>query len=233
MPQLVETQHEAFRALMQEVDGVVALTEWVRTVLVRNGVPASRITLSRHGRPSGSNSWEPLIDVAKRPLRVAFLGRADKVKGVDTLIKAVRGAPDLSVEVHLYGVTQSAAEEDYWTALKCLAGRDTRITFLPSVPNDQVVPLLRSYHVLAVPSRWLETGPLVVLELFAAGTPVIGSNLGGIADRVRHHVNGLLVDVEDVSAWADAIRVCSEDRDLLLKLRQGVKQPAQHGGSGP
>jgi len=225
MPALIQAQHAAFRALMQEVDGVVALTEWVRTLLVRNGVENSKITLSRHGLPFVRNLTEPLIDVAKTPLRVAFLGRADKVKGADTLVKAVRAASDLSIELHLYGVTQSAADEDYWDELQRLAADDGRIRFLPPVPNNQVVPLLRDFHVLAVPSRWLETGPLVVLESFAAGTPVIGSRLGGITEWVRHEDNGLLIDPEGVAAWTSAIRRCAEDRCLLSKLRQGVKQP--------
>jgi glycosyltransferase involved in cell wall biosynthesis len=210
---------------MREVDGVVVLTEWARTLLTRNGVPTSKITLSRHGLRDVTNTHASLIDISKKPLHVAFLGRADKVKGADTLVKAVRAAPDLSIELHLYGVAQSAADRQYWTALKDLARNDPRIKFLPSVPNDQVVSLLRRYHVLAVPSRWLETGPLVVLESFAAGTPVIGSNLGGIAEQVQHQRNGLLLGCEDVAAWSDALRWCATDREGLAKLRHGVKPP--------
>jgi glycosyltransferase involved in cell wall biosynthesis len=225
MRDLIQTQHQSFRDLMREVDGIVVLTEWVRTVLVRNGVPLSKITLSRHGLPVVQDAQEPLVHASKVPLRVAFLGRADKVKGVDTLIRALRAAPDLSVELHLYGVTQSAADEEYWSLLKSLAAHDNRITFLPPVPHDRVVSLLRGYHVLAVPSRWMETGPLVVLESFAAGTPILGANLGGIAESVRHEENGLLIDPEDVRAWVDAFRRCADDRRLLARLRQGIKTP--------
>jgi glycosyltransferase involved in cell wall biosynthesis len=46
------------------------------------------------------------------------------------------------------------------------------------------------------------------MESFAAGTPVIGSNLGGIPELVRHQVDGLLVEPENVQAWADALRRC-------------------------
>jgi glycosyltransferase involved in cell wall biosynthesis len=225
MSELIQAQHQAVRALMREVDGIVALTEWVQAVLLRNGVPRSKITLSRHGLPAAWDGRGPLIDVAETPLRVAFLGRADSVKGLDTLVKAMRAAPDLRIELHLYGVSQSAADEEYWTLLKRLAVDDSRITFFPRIPNDQVVTLLRNYHVLAVPSRGFETGPLVVLESFAAGTPVIGSKLGGIAEWVRHRENGLLVDPEDIGAWADALRCCAQDRCLLSKLRQGVNLP--------
>jgi glycosyltransferase involved in cell wall biosynthesis len=224
MPELVRKRHEAFHALMQEVDGIVALSEWARTVLVRNGVPASKITLLQHWLPNAQDTQEPRINVAKTPLRVAFLGRADKLKGADILVKAVQAAPVLSVEVHLYGVAQSSTDKGYWAALKSSAAHDARIQFLPPLPNDKVVSVLRRYHVLAVPSRWVENRPLVVLESFAAGTPVIGTNLGGIAELVRHQDDGLLVEEENVRAWADALRRCAEDRLLLARLRKNAQR---------
>jgi len=104
-----------------------------------------------------------------------------------------------------------------------LAEQDARIRFLPPLPNDEIPSLLRCYHVLAVPSRWVENRPLVVLESFAAGTPVIGSNLGGIAELVRHQGDGLLVEAENVRAWADALRRCAEDRHLLARLRKNAQ----------
>jgi glycosyltransferase involved in cell wall biosynthesis len=224
-PELVRVHHDAFRNLTREVDGVVALRAWVWSLLVRNGVPASKITISQHALPGIWQRREPVIDATITPLRIAFIGRADKVKGADTLVKAVRAAAGLNIELHLYGLTQSTTDERYWTALKSLAAGDARIAFLPPVPHHQVVPLLSGYHVLAVPSRWLETGPLVILESFAAGTPVIGSNLGGIAELVRDQDNGLLVDAEEVPAWTEALCRCAHDRNLLTRLRQGVRPP--------
>jgi glycosyltransferase involved in cell wall biosynthesis len=226
MPELMRTQHAAFRVMMEEVDGVVALTDWVRSLLLRNGVPAAKITVSRHGLPGGApDEGKPPIDVTATPLRVAFLGRADRVKGADTLIAAARAAPDVDIELHLYGVSQSAADAEYWAMLARSAAHDARIALLPPVPHDRIVALLRTYHLLAVPSRTLETGPLVVLESFAAGTPVIGAGLGGIADWVRNGDNGLLVECEDVAGWAAALRRCAADRRLLARLRRGAVPP--------
>ena len=79
--------------------------------------------------------------------------------------------------------------------------------------------------MIAVPSRGLETGPLVVLEAFAAGVPVLGSNLGGIAELVRDGVDGALVALDDVGAWAQAISDLSADRERIEKLRQGIQPP--------
>jgi glycosyltransferase involved in cell wall biosynthesis len=225
MRQLVQLRHAMFRSLTREVDGVVALTEWVRTILLRNGVPSEKIILSRHGIRHIKATVKSPIEVDKEPLRVAFLGRANKDKGADTLIRALRAAPDLAIELHLYGLTQTAADQVYWNALRLDAANDNRIAFLPPVPNGDVVSLLKDYHLLAVPSRWLETGPLVVLESLAAGTPVVGSNFGGITEWVRHEENGLLVSSEDRQAWADAFRRCASDRGLLSRLRQRVEMP--------
>jgi glycosyltransferase involved in cell wall biosynthesis len=158
-------------------------------------------------------------------LRVAFLGRADRVKGIDTLIKAMKTVPSLDAELHLYGVNQGSGDQTYWATLRTMAERDSRIKFLPAVPHENVITLLTAYHVLAVPSRWMETGPLVVLEAFAAGTPVLGSNLGGIAEWVIHEKNGLLIERDDVRGWANAIVRCAENREFLNKLRQGTTQP--------
>jgi glycosyltransferase involved in cell wall biosynthesis len=225
MRELIRSRHEAFRALMLEVDGIIVPREWVRSLLVRNGVPGSKIILSQHGLQYSRDNREPIIDVAKTPLRVAFFGRTDKVKGADTLIKAIRSSPRLDVELDLYGVTQSPGDGIFWKALQQLAAQDKRITFLLPIAHDKVISLLRGYHVLAVPSRSLETGPLVILEAFAAGTPVIGSKLAGIADLVRHEGNGLLVDAENIAAWVEALHRCAEDRGLLAKLRGGVDSP--------
>jgi glycosyltransferase involved in cell wall biosynthesis len=225
MSSLIRLRHASFRALMNEVDAVVALTEWVVTILLRNGVPRDKIVFSKHGLTGNKATNKSQIEVTREPLRVAFLGRINRHKGAATLIKAVRAAPDLRVELDLYGLAQCSADQNYLVQLRREAANDNRIAFLPPVPNDQVISLLKDYHILAAPSRGLETGPLVVLEALAAGIPVVGSNLGGINEWVRHEENGLLVSPEDYRAWADVLRRCANDRVLLLQLRQNVQFP--------
>ena len=127
-------------------------------------------------------------------------------------------------ELHLYGVVQSTGDQSYWSELQTLAAQDERIRFFSAVEHEEVISLLQNYHLLAVPSRCLETGPLVVLEAFAAGTPVLGSKLGGIIELVRHGENGLLLEPDSIPAWTDALRHCAEDA-FLAHLRCGVRPP--------
>jgi glycosyltransferase involved in cell wall biosynthesis len=194
----------------------------VKDLLLRNGVPAEKVTVSRQGvgreipaRPNRTTS----------PLRIAFLGRLQPTKGVHLLVGTLRGNPQLSVRLDIFGVAQGQADRSYAERLAEVTCGDPRIAFRAPIPNAQVMERLQEYDLLAVPSQLLETGPIVVLEAFAAGIPVAGSNLGGIAELVEHGVNGLLVDPASPESWAEALRRLSQDRDLLATLRSGIRPP--------
>jgi glycosyltransferase involved in cell wall biosynthesis len=111
--------------------------------------------------------------------------------------------------------------------MRALAADDSRINFLGPLPSQAVVGRLREYDFLAVPSQWLETGPMVVLEAFAAGIPVIGWNLGGTAEIVRDGIDGLLIapGPKATERWAEAFRLVAESDDLRERLKAGVRPP--------
>jgi glycosyltransferase involved in cell wall biosynthesis len=214
-----------FRAAMAEADCIVAVCDWVRTVLLANGIPEEKIVVSRQGlaqaiatpRTAGAGT-------SGGPLRLGYFGRIDPTKGVHVLIEALSLIPDAPVRLDIHGVVQPGAEHRLAT-LRAQATGDPRIRFNDPLPMEAVPGAMAAYDVIAVPSRWLETGPLVVLEAFAAGVPVLGSRLGGIAELVRDGGDGLLLPVADSQAWAGAIRRLAEDRDLAARLRAGVRPP--------
>ena len=229
MSELTALRHNMFRSLMTEVDHVVAVCNWVRDLLLLNEVLPSKITVCRHGirlplSDAAGPAAAPPAD-SKDRLRIAFLGRYDQTKGIHVLIRALRMDQSLKARLDIYGVVQSAANERYRQKMFALAANDPRISFRDPVPSHEVVALLRGYDVLAVPSQWLETGPLVALEAFAAGIPVIGWDIGGIAEIVKHEIDGLLIDPKARHAWTDTLRHLIKDRALLAKLKAGVRQP--------
>jgi glycosyltransferase involved in cell wall biosynthesis len=228
MTSLVRRQRSAFRSFIQAVDRVVVLCRWVADVLVRNGVPPTKLFLSRHGfaRPPVQTPREH-VDADGRRLRIAFLGRLHPTKGADTLVRAIRLLPGAPLELDLFGIMQDSASRAYACSLRELAGDDARIRILEPVSSTDVPSRLAAYDVVAVPSRWLETGPLVVLEAFAAGVPVLGSRLGGLLELVNDGVDGLLLDTDCAEAWAAAFRRLLDEPRLLPGLRAGVRPPRQ------
>jgi glycosyltransferase involved in cell wall biosynthesis len=102
---------------------------------------------------------------------------------------------------------------------------DARVRFRRPLEHSDVVSTLSRYDATLVPSQWLETGPLVVLESFGAGTPVIGSQLGGIEELVRNGWDGILVRHDDVSAWSDLFSRLVKSPSVLDELRANVAPP--------
>ncbi|NJK59953.1 MAG: glycosyltransferase family 4 protein [Oscillatoriales cyanobacterium SM2_1_8] len=155
-------------------------------------------------------------------MAIACVGRFDPVKGMNVLIQAWRHMAQVPATLDIYGV----GNPTYAAALRALAAHDSRIAFREPVPPEQVGRVLAKYDLLAVPSQCLETGPLVVYEAFAAGVPVVGSGLGGIAELVTPAQDGVLVpNYADPVAWAQVLTELSLDRDRLERLRAGVRSP--------
>lgn len=209
MPHFIRQRHARVRELLDMANRVVVVSTWLHDVLRRNGVQASKLVLSRHGLPekSAADSKATKGERPGAPLRVGYVGRFNPVKGVDVLVAAVRRLPrSVPVQLQLYGRANGEEEREFAAFVRRLAGHDTRIVFGGEVTEENREDVSRAFDILAVPSVWLEAGPLVVLEAFSAGIPVIGSDTGGIAELVTHGVNGLLVRPGDVAAWARALQ---------------------------
>lgn len=225
MSSLVRHRHAAIALFFEDIDRFVVLAPWVGDVLRRNGVPESKMVSSPHGVESAHARRSASQRNRGDRVRLVHLGRTDPVKGTDLLIRAFRATPEMAVDLDIYGIVQGDRGL-VMERLRQLAAGDTRIRFLPPVPHDKVGTLLAGYDLVVVPSQWMETGPLVVLEAFAAGVPVMGSALGGIADKVTDEVDGLLVrPFDSVTAWSDALRRCAEQPEFVAKLADAVRAP--------
>lgn len=222
---LIGQTHDRFRSFMAKVDHLVAVCQWVRDVLARNGVPDGKLTVSRHGIPENRPvSGQASARGQRGPLKLSYFGRIDRPKGPDLLVRAVAAIPNANVTLDLFAIFQadngiSRKRVQDWLA------RDARLQLRGGVVPDEVRQVMADYDLIAIPSRCLETGPLVALEAFAAGVPVLGANLGGIAESVRNGVDGVLVRPDDVGAWADAISMLADNRRRVDELRENIRPP--------
>jgi glycosyltransferase involved in cell wall biosynthesis len=225
LPALMHARLEALDELFRLASRIISPAPWVTEVLVGNGVPRDRLVEIGHGvvEPAGATLRRRAPDGA---VRFVHLGRLDRAKGTGLLVDAIRPRRELAVTLDVFGIENQTDANAYGAAVRERAAGDDRIRFHAAVPHDEVVPLLAGYDAVVVPSQGFETGPLVVLEAFAAGTPVIGSALGGIADKVRHGVDGLLVPAfDDRQAWEDVVATCAARPELLVRLAANVRKP--------
>ena len=141
-------------------------------------------------------------------------------KGVHVLFEAVRQMPDVALTVRAYG--DDSRFPNYTRRLRHMAQADKRLILAGVYERTEVSQVLRELDVIVVPSFWYENSPNVILEAFAHRTPVVASNLGGMAELVHDGENGLLFAPGDAGSLARQLRRLRDDPHLLPALRAGI-----------
>lgn len=132
--------------------------------------------------------------------RIIYVGRLHHTKGVEVLIEACRRARtvgDFSLTIVGDGPDGAMLREKH--------ASDSWITFKGHLSHQQISDLIVQHDALCIPSLWEEILGGVVIHALMLGTPVIGSNKGGIPQLIEHGRNGLLVEAGNVDAWSDAL----------------------------
>lgn len=195
----------------------VAPSPIMRRLAERAGVARDRIVDLPYGvsdqfiQSAGAKS-------VSETLRVGFFGRLVAEKGVDVLIRAVTALPEpVRVEVRLFGNTP-AEHRAYADQLKLIAGDDPRVEFCGVIEQDRVAREHRDLDVVVIPSRWHENATITLLESLALGTPVIATDVEGMAPFITSGVNGFTFPVDDVIALRDRLYWCAEHRTRLAEM---------------
>jgi glycosyltransferase involved in cell wall biosynthesis len=146
------------------------------------------------------------------PLRVGYIGVLTYNKGVHLIARAARklSNPNL-INVTIAGDGEAAYSRDLIAEFQGI----------PASFEGWVPPagFYDSIDILVVPSLWREPFGRVCIEAFAAGVPVVASNIGGLATIVKDKRNGYLFDPGDVDHLAQILDFLIENRDQLRSLR--------------
>jgi glycosyltransferase involved in cell wall biosynthesis len=211
---------EHIREKMEQVDHIIVYTRLMRDLLLANGIGSGKIEISHYGIDT-SHIEAPRNRNVPPPLRVGFIGTLAPHKGCDVLVRAFRNLPrELRATLDIYGNLERY--ELFVEELRGLAGGDERITFAGPFLRERVGEVLSGLDVLVVPSRWYENQPGVIFEAFAAGIPVVATDLGGMSEFVKDEENGLLFELENVEDLGHQLRRLGEEPGLLEKLRAGI-----------
>jgi len=202
-------------------DAVVAPSSYLREVFAESGV-SREIRLIQSGQDL---SWllpatqsEPI-----NTIRFGFIGQITPIKGLHVLISAFNHDPlEEKAQLLIFGpYDQESAYRD--SIERSINGNKQSIRVRGGFSHDQLGEVLSEIDVLVVPSVWHENNPRVIQEAFAAQTPVIASNVGGMAEFVQHEVNGLLFDRSNEIDLARQLSRIVNEEGLLERLRCGIK----------
>lgn len=192
------------------VDAFIATTEFSRTKLVEGGLPKERIAVKPNFVLQSS------LDTSAGPRDYAlFVGRLSEEKGIRTLLSAWNKLkPEFPLKVAGEG-----------PLLKEVQGSEERgrIEYLRAQHHEQIQSLMRGAAFLVVPSVCYEGLPLVIVEAFSVGLPVIASGHGSLACVVKDRHTGLLFRPGEPDDLARKIDWAVSNPKELLKMGRNAR----------
>src|SRR5215813_8625861 len=190
---------------VKHIDTFIAPSRFTENIHRRHGLELPFVHLPYFVPPI--RTTQPAGEVPQKPYFL-FVGRLEKLKGLQTIIPVFRDYPKAELLI--------AGTGDYEAHLRKLAGDNGRIRFLGLVSTTQLQNLYRWAVAVIVPSICFDVYPLVPLEALSAGTPIIVRNLGGMPEVVEVSGAGFIFDRDEelVSAMDRLLADCKYRNEL-------------------
>jgi glycosyltransferase involved in cell wall biosynthesis len=209
------------KRILYEANALHAVSNACAQKYIQHGVPEERIQVLQLGLPAKKFLKPNIKTFRQPPLKLGFLGTLGPSKGAQLLMEAAEYFTPQSVEFHIYG---KAREEDV-ALIKQHAGKSKNIFYHGKYALEDLENIFGQFHLLVIPSLWVETLGLIGLEAQAAGVPVLASDVGGMTDYVKEGKNGMLFQQGSVSALVACINNILQRPELIEKMSRNVIEP--------
>lgn len=192
----------------RRIDRVIAPSRFMRSKLIEGGWPEGKVVFLQNFADDAildraANAGADATD-RENPY-LLFFGRLSAEKGVDTLLRAFDAAlPALPRDMRLVVVGDGPDAADFKSLASSL-GCASRIEFAGYQTGEALQSYVERASLAIASSRWRENMPYSIVEAFAAGTPVVGTDIGGIPELVDEGKTGFICEPGDVQSMADAI----------------------------
>ena len=154
-------------------------------------------------KPNFVESKDGFVPEENRENQFVFVGRLDKLKGIDSLFEAWKRIGDTAPKLVVCGT--GPMEE--WCKLFLQQNR-VNIELQGFVPNTEVRKLIAVSKALVLPTQWYEGFPMSIVEAFSVGTPVVCSYLGNVGSIVKEGVTGCKFKADSIEEIIEAVNRC-------------------------
>jgi glycosyltransferase involved in cell wall biosynthesis len=205
---------------MRRADGVIVLSEFVRSGLIDIGVPRAQIMVIPPGGDRLLASGRAEVSGRRQggaggPLRILWVGQPVPRKGFPQFVDAVSRLPRDKVAISL--VFPSSR-----TMVPVLSGPQCVRTYR-HVTDVQLRSLYIEHDLLVMPSLYEGFG-MVYAEALSAGLPVVCTWNTGIASLIHEGVDGWVIDPGDDVELTDLLRACARDVESVRGMRAAASR---------
>ena len=186
----------------QNVNKFIAVSKFYRDKMIEFGFDAEKISYL----PNYIDASE-YDQTTREKGYILYFGRLSEEKGIKVLFDAARKVPDVPVYIVGTGPLEEQLKE------QAEKERLNNIKFWGFQTGNYLKQILSESTAVVVPSEWYENCPMTILEAFAAGRPVIGSDIGGIPELIDEGVDGFTFPPGDSVTLAEKVAWIWKNRD--------------------
>ncbi len=217
------------------IDAVIAVSEKVKMILQNFGVDPRKIHVHHNGSKIAENNWknkkskeDDLMIEKKSTISFGFLGTLMTRKGAHIILEAADKLTQYTnnFEIRIYG---HCPTDEYKKRLESFMENNSslqdRVFLEGGYLQHQILEITKDLDIIIIPPIWEDNAPQTVMESLATGTPVIGSNIGGIPDFIFHNRNGYLFHSGDSDELCSLMLKIIQNPTIPDKLSKGITPP--------
>lgn len=227
---------------LNHIDHFIAPSFFLKSQYLQwGGLSARRISILENlpAAPLQVPSLQPPSKVgAFQGLMLGYFGQVSRWKGLDLILKALLLVRSLQLPVRLEIngldpklLSDPPLNDHGHYLLQCRALIEQlgqQAVFIAGCYQESDLPLrMARVDCVVMASIWYENSPMVIQESFSYGRPVLAPELGGMSEKVRHGINGLLFHPGQPTSLAALLEQLVEQPKLLESLRSGAITSAQ------
>ena len=179
--------------------------------MAKRGMALTRSAVVRNGQEPVTD--HPAVGASPSSVRFGYIGIVSPKKGLDVLAEAFRGA--LGRKLTIRGFPSEVAVAAFRAAHPALEAK------IECFDPDRA-SFYQTVDVVVVPSIWLENQPMVILEAFAHGRPVLASRIGGLPEMFREGQGGRFFTAGDARSLRRIASELAADPLAVVRLAQSI-----------
>ena len=212
--------HKLFKIYESNIDLFIVLSQFSKNRFVRYGLPEDKIILL-------PNPIEipPHRKQERKDKYMLFFGRLSDKNGIFTLVKAMRNLSPIKLKI------AGASEQEKLIRDYIRENKMKNIELAGFLSREKLKETIANCDFLVFPNNCYHNCPMSILESFAYGKPVVGSNLGSVPELVEDGITGLLFEPRNEEDLAEKIKYLYNSPQMVEKMGQNARRKVEQNFS--
>jgi len=204
------------KTYLKHVKYFITPSMFMKNKLIEFGIPKEKLVYIPN-----FVSFQSIIPIYNSKSYLLYSGKLLKTKGLATLLKAIKDLPDISL--FIAGDGDMKEELEAYVKYNMLQN----IRFLGHLEENELHNVLKDSLFVILPTECYENAPMAVLEAFAHGKPVVGSNIAGIPELVIDGETGLLFEPGNYKQLKEKIEYFLSHPDKIIEMGRNARRKVE------